>query len=163
MLDMRTSPRDGASRLGQAEHDDTLLARNSRIAPGDQHRRARSPPDERRRPLRHVQRALSQMDARSRRPELDRRKRGGRPRLSLDLRLKDVRHLRRAHERARGAGLLGSGRARDDHRAAAQSTGHPRSGRRPRTVRKQGCAPRALDRAAGCLRRAFPNPCRTSR
>src|SRR5262249_59370501 len=34
MLDMHTSPRDGASRIGQAERDDTLLARNSRIAPG---------------------------------------------------------------------------------------------------------------------------------
>jgi succinate dehydrogenase/fumarate reductase iron-sulfur protein len=34
MLDRQTSPRDGASRLGQAEHDDSLLARNSRIAPG---------------------------------------------------------------------------------------------------------------------------------
>src|SRR5690242_1290191 len=34
MLDTQTSPRDGASRLGQAEHDDTLLARNSRFAPG---------------------------------------------------------------------------------------------------------------------------------
>ncbi|HMF21887.1 MAG TPA: 2Fe-2S iron-sulfur cluster-binding protein, partial [Pseudolabrys sp.] len=31
---LETSPRDGASRIGQAEHDDTLLARNSRIAPG---------------------------------------------------------------------------------------------------------------------------------
>src|SRR5262249_59091574 len=34
MLEVQTSPRDGASRIGQAEHDDTLLARNSRIAPG---------------------------------------------------------------------------------------------------------------------------------
>ena len=34
MLDMQTSPRQGASRIGQAERDDTLLARNSRIAPG---------------------------------------------------------------------------------------------------------------------------------
>jgi succinate dehydrogenase/fumarate reductase iron-sulfur protein len=34
MLDLQTSPRDGASRLGQTERDDTLLARNSRMAPG---------------------------------------------------------------------------------------------------------------------------------
>jgi len=34
MLDTQTSPRDGASRLGQDEHDDTLSARNSRFAPG---------------------------------------------------------------------------------------------------------------------------------
>ena len=34
MLDMQTSPRDGASRIGQAEHDDSLRARNSRIEPG---------------------------------------------------------------------------------------------------------------------------------
>ena len=34
MLDTETSPRDGASRLGQDEHDDTLFARNSRFAPG---------------------------------------------------------------------------------------------------------------------------------
>src|SRR6476469_2895913 len=34
MLDMQTSPRDGASRIGQAEHGDSLLARNSRIEPG---------------------------------------------------------------------------------------------------------------------------------
>jgi succinate dehydrogenase/fumarate reductase iron-sulfur protein len=34
MLEVQTSPRDGASRIGQAEHYDTLLARNSRIAPG---------------------------------------------------------------------------------------------------------------------------------
>ena len=34
MLDMQTSPRDGASRIGQAEHDDSLLARNSRIETG---------------------------------------------------------------------------------------------------------------------------------
>jgi succinate dehydrogenase/fumarate reductase iron-sulfur protein len=34
MLDIWTSPRDGASRLGQAEHNDTLAARNSRIEPG---------------------------------------------------------------------------------------------------------------------------------
>ena len=34
MLDMQTSPRDGASRIGQAEHDDSLQARNSRIEPG---------------------------------------------------------------------------------------------------------------------------------
>jgi fumarate reductase (CoM/CoB) subunit B len=33
-LDPQTSPRDGASRIGQAEHSDSLLARNSRIAPG---------------------------------------------------------------------------------------------------------------------------------
>src|SRR6185295_15936707 len=34
MLDMQPSPRDGASRIGQAEHDDSLQARNSRIEPG---------------------------------------------------------------------------------------------------------------------------------
>src|SRR4029078_11335643 len=34
MLDMQTSPRDGASRIGQAEHGDSLLARNSHIEPG---------------------------------------------------------------------------------------------------------------------------------
>jgi succinate dehydrogenase/fumarate reductase iron-sulfur protein len=35
MLNTHTSPRDGASRLGQAEHGDTLAARNSRIEPGN--------------------------------------------------------------------------------------------------------------------------------
>jgi hypothetical protein len=34
MLDTQISPRDGASRLGQTERDDTLLARNSRMASG---------------------------------------------------------------------------------------------------------------------------------
>src|SRR6478752_6249083 len=34
MLNIQTSPRDGASRIGQAEHDDSLRARNSRIEPG---------------------------------------------------------------------------------------------------------------------------------
>ena len=34
MLDLQTSPRDGASRIGQAEHGDSLLARNSCIEPG---------------------------------------------------------------------------------------------------------------------------------
>jgi hypothetical protein len=34
MLNMQTSPRDGASRIGQAEHDDSLPARNSRIELG---------------------------------------------------------------------------------------------------------------------------------
>ena len=34
MPDMPISPRDGASRLGQAEQDDTLVARNSCIEPG---------------------------------------------------------------------------------------------------------------------------------
>ena len=34
MLDLQTSPRDGASRIGQAEHGDSLPARNSCIEPG---------------------------------------------------------------------------------------------------------------------------------
>src|SRR4026209_1339365 len=34
MLDMQTSPRDGASRIGQAEHDDSLQARHSPLEPG---------------------------------------------------------------------------------------------------------------------------------
>ena len=58
-----------------------------------------------------VRGTLPQMDARTRRAELDRRERGNRSRLSLVLRLEDVRYMRAAHERSRGACLLGGGRA----------------------------------------------------
>ena len=164
MLDMQTSPRDGASRLGQAEHDDTLPARNSRLAPGDQHRRARSPLgrtaatryEDSTCPISKWMRVLDALNWIAENAATG-------SRLSLVLRLEDVRHLRRANERPRGAGLLGSGRAGDDHRAAAQSAGHPRSGRRPRAVRKQGRAPRAVARAAASLSADFPSRCRTSR
>ena len=107
--------------------------------------------------------ALPKMDARARRAQLDRRERGAGSRLPLVLRLEDVRHLRGAHERPRGAGLLGSGRARDDDRAAAQPAGRPRSGRRPRAVRTQGRGARALARAARRPIPAFPSRSRTRR
>ena len=76
-----------------------------------------------------------------------------RPRLSLVLRLENVRHLRRAHERPRGAGVLGGGRARHDDRAAAQPAGDPRPGGRPR-ARSSGRSRRSSRGSSG--RRPMP-------
>ena len=103
-----------------------------------------------RRPCR-ISRSLSEMDARARRAQLDRRERGGRSRLSLVLRVENVRHLRRSHERPRGPGVLGGGRADHDDRASAQLAGHSRSGGRPRALRPEGRGTRAVDRAARVL------------
>ena len=146
-----------ARRLGQIERHDTLAARNSRLAPGDT-LTVRVRRFERSGAARAagIPGSLPEMDARARCAQLDRGKRGARSRLSLVLRLEDVRHLRGAHERPRSAGLLGSGRAGDDDRAAAQSAGHPRSRGRSRAVRAQGRELRAMDRASGAL-------CRLSR
>ncbi len=145
-------PTGDARRLGQ-DHD-TLAARNSRLHAGDTltvrvHRSDGGCGTH----SAGIRDPLPEMDARARRAQLDRREQGARSRLSLVLRLQDVRHLRGSHERPRGARLLGSGRARHDDRAAAQPARAPRSCGRPRPVRAQGRRARTLDRPHRALSR----------
>ena len=152
-------------RLGQAERHDSLAARNSRLAPGDLLSMqdpavggSNGRPD-----LSGLPGAVPEVDARARCAELDRRERGNRPRLSLVLRLEDVRHMRGPHERPRGAGVLGSGRAEHDHRAAAQSSGHSRPRRRSHAATRARSQAWSRGSSAASPTPDFPSRSLTSR
>ena len=90
-----------ARRLGQIEMGDTLAARNSRLSRRRQDRCADLPLRWRRRAgdVSGFPGAVSEMDAGARCSQLDRRERSDRSRLSMVLRLQDVRDLRGSHER----------------------------------------------------------------
>ena len=153
---------DAAWRLGQDENHDTLAARNARLSIGDivVVRVSRSDPENRAGlqvfevPYRKWMRLLDALNWIAENASQ-------RSRLPLVLRLQDVRHLRGAHERSRGPGVLGSGRAGHDDRAVAQPAGRARPRRRPRAVRARRS--RRSSRGSSGRRpiRASPSRCRT--